>query len=251
MGRGGGTIRGGHFFLGAVAPTRDATAWLDAALERPIGRTALLDPVAQQIAVGPAIPGEAPALGAAVTTYALFDSNDHTEYERQFFRALAAARAARGVPPPERVGGIDEVRSESADVLLHGKQPMMALNELIRVAVNRTGSSVSGYVIETTDPAHVDFPAPLLRAGPLDVVVAVTHHRAPDAAWGQYVIFVLIVDDTKTTPVQTAKGATPQRRASITSPVNTTVVCRGKTFSVSTRCTSASESAHPSSTTTI
>jgi hypothetical protein len=209
----GGTIRDGHFFLGAVAPTRDATAWLDAALERPIGRLALLDPVAKQIAVGPAIPGDAPALGAAVTTYALFESDDHTADERQFFRALTAARAARGVAPPERVGGIDEVRAELADVLRNGKEPMAALNDLLQVAVNRTGSNVNGYVLETTDPAHVEIPEALLRAGPLDVVVAVTHHRAPGAAWGQYVIFVLIVDSAKTTPVQTAAA---QRRAQST-----------------------------------
>jgi hypothetical protein len=201
----GGTIRDGHFFLGAVAPTRDATAWLDAAIERPIGRLTLLDPVARQIAVGPAIPENAPALGAAVTTYALFESDDHAADERQFFRALAAARAARGLPPPERVGGMDEVRAELADVLFRGKQPMAALSDLLRVAVIRTRSRVNGYVLETTDPSHIDFPRALLRAGPLEVVVAVTHHRAPGAAWGQYVIFILILDDTKTTPVQMAE----------------------------------------------
>jgi hypothetical protein len=200
----GGTIRDGHFFLGAVAPTRDATAWLDAAIERPMGRLALLDPVARQIAVGPAIPQDAPALGAAVTTYALFESVDHSADELRFFRALAAERAARGLPPPDRAPRMDEVHAELADVLLRGKQPMAALNDLLRVAVNRTGSSVSGYVLETTDPSRVDFPSALLRAGPLDVIVAVTHHRAPGAAWGQYVIFVLILDDTKTAPGETA-----------------------------------------------
>jgi hypothetical protein len=215
----GGTIRDGHFFLGAAAPTRDATAWLDAAIERPIGRLALLDPVARQIAVGPAIPQDAPALGAAVTTYALFESDDHAADERQFFRALAAARAARGLPPPKRVGGMDEVRAELADVLRRGKQPMAALSDLLRVAVSRTRSSVNGYVLETTDPSHVDFPPALLRAGLLDVVVAVTHHRAPGAAWGQYVIFVLILDDTKTTPVQMAN--TQERTVTVASAEGT------------------------------
>ncbi len=195
----GGTIRNGYFFLGAVAPTHDAIDWLDAAIERPVGRTALLEPTVRQIAIGPAIPGDAPALGAAVTTYALFaPESDHAAEEKQFLQALAAARRARGLTPPARVGGLEETRAEAAKVLLGAKVPMQALKDLIQVAVARTGSTVRGYVFETTDPALVAFPPELLRAGPLDVVVTVTHHRAPDAAWGQYVIFVLVLDDSKT-----------------------------------------------------
>ena len=202
----GGTIRDGYFFLGAAAPTRDATVWLDAALERPIGRIALLDPGVRQIAIGPVVPGDAPALGAAVTTYALFESEDHSAEEAQFLWRVTGAREARGLPAPVRVGGLEEMHTESSEVLLRGKAPMAALQDLLQVVVERTGSSVRGYVIETTDPAHVEVPAELLSDGPLHVVVGVTHHRAPDAAWGQYVIFVLVVDGAKTTPRTAANG---------------------------------------------
>jgi hypothetical protein len=194
----GGTIRDGHFFLGTAAPTRDVAVWLDSSIERPVGRIALLDPEARQIAVGPAVPDKAQALGAAVTTYTFFESDaDHRAQERQFFESLTRARKALGVKAPERVGGID-ASAPIAEVLRNEKQPTQVLRELIQTAVKRTGANVTGYVFETVDPSLIDFPAPMLRAGPLDVVVVATHHRAAEAAWGQYVIFALVVDEGAT-----------------------------------------------------
>ena len=86
---------------------------------------------------------------------------------------------------------------------------MAALDDLLQAAVARSGATVRGYVIETTDPAHAEVPEDLLKDGPLHVLVTVTHHRAPDAAWGQYVIFVLVVDGAATTPRTTARGPSP------------------------------------------
>jgi hypothetical protein len=196
----GGIIRDGYFYLGAAAPTRDATAWLDAAIEQPIGRMALLNPEVRQIAIGPAIPADAAALGAAITTYALYESDDHSAEEAQFMSKVIAARANRGLPKPVRVGGFEDMNVQSKEVRLAGKAPMAALQDLLQAAVDRSGATVRGLVIETTDPAHVDVPGDLLTDGPLNMLVTVTHHRAPDAAWGQYVIFVLVVDGAATTP---------------------------------------------------
>jgi hypothetical protein len=207
----GGVIRDGYFFLGAAAPTRDATVWLDAAIERPIGRMALLDPGVRQIAIGPAIPGDAPALGAAVTTYALYESDDHPAEEAAFMTKLIAAREGRGLSAPVRVGGFEDMTEQAKEVRLTGKAPMAALRDLLAAAVERSGAGVRGVVIETTDPAHVDVPEDLLQEGPLHVLVTVTHHRAPGAAWGQYVIFVLVVDGRATTPRTTARGPATSR----------------------------------------
>jgi hypothetical protein len=195
----GGTIRGGYFYLGTAAPTRDVTTWLDAAIERPIGRTALLDPEVRQIAVGPAFPEGAQALGAVVTTYAVYESDDHKADEAEFLRHLARARAKWNEPAPIRVGGYPQMQAQSREVL-HGKEPMAALNELVQGATEITGIPVRGYLIETTDPKRVEIPQELLQSGPLRILLAITHHRAEGAAWGQYVIFVLVTDDATRAP---------------------------------------------------
>jgi hypothetical protein len=49
-----------------------------------------------------------------------------------------------------------------------------------------------GYVMETTDPSTVEVPEVFLQPGPLPLALVMTHHRAPGAAWGQYVIFTLM-----------------------------------------------------------
>lgn len=188
-----GLIRNGNFFLGAVGPTSDATAWLDYALERPIGRSALLDPEARQIAVGPALPPGGGALGAAVTTYAMFDSGDHAGEAARFFQRLAAARAARGLPAPVRVQGLGEMDVELARVMNEGHAPMAALQTTMQLAVDLTGQGVQGYVLETNDVDRADVPEQLLSGGPLHLMVGVTHHRAEGAAWGQYVVLVVVL----------------------------------------------------------
>ncbi len=187
-----GLIRGGHFFLG-TAPTRDLTVWLDYALESPIGRFTLLDPTARQVAVGPALPGDIPALGAVVTTYSLFESDDHSADEARVLQNLARARAAVGAPVPVRVEGLAKLTAEAALVQKKGKEPFDALGDILEAAVEGSGQNVHGWVMETSDLEYLDFPPELLAQGELKVVIGVTHHRAPGAAWGQYVVFALAI----------------------------------------------------------
>jgi hypothetical protein len=188
-----GLIRSGGFFMGVVAPERDATAWLDVALELPLGRVALLDPEARQIAVGPFLPDGEAGLGAAVTTYAFFDNENHAADEVRFLERLAAARRALGLPPPSRIGESESMRIECARVLREGKPPMEALRQVMEATVAQMGTSVAGYLLETNDLARVEIPKELLGPGPQRVLVGVTHHRAPGAAWGQYVVMVVLV----------------------------------------------------------
>jgi hypothetical protein len=74
-----------------------------------------------------------------------------------------------------------------------GKAPMAALDVAMQVAVERTGQGVRGYSLETNDLDKVEVPGVLLTPGPLRVMVGVTHHRAKGAAWGQYVVLVVIL----------------------------------------------------------
>jgi hypothetical protein len=187
-----GLIRSGNFFLGMVG-SANATAWLDFALERPIGRSSLLDPAMRVVAIGPAIPPGGGALGAAVTTYALFDTDDHAADATRFFRRVVAARTARGLPAPSRMQGLGEMDEEIARVAHEGTAPMAALQATMQIAVARTGQSVHGYTLETSDLDQVEVPDALLTAGPMRMMIGVTHHRAEGAAWGQYVVVIVIL----------------------------------------------------------
>jgi hypothetical protein len=190
-----GLIRHGTFFVGVVGPERDANAWLDLALERPLGRTALLDPEARQIAVGPVMPDGSAGVGAAITTYAFFPPEDHGDEneEERFFQRLSAARDDAGLQAPVRITGFDRMPIECALVSRQGKPSMDALNDMMAEAVRRKGVSVKGYVFEAGDLTRVEVPPELLTQGPLQVIVGVTHHRAPGAAWGQYVLFAIVL----------------------------------------------------------
>ena len=196
-----GLIRNGNFFLAAVG-TSDATAWLDFALELPIGRSSLLEPAMRQVAIGPAIPPGGGALGAAVTAYALFETDDHATEATRFFQRIAAARSARGLPAPARVQGLGEMDAELARVAREGAAPMDALQATMQVAVSRTGQGVHGYTLETNDLDQVEVPAALLTAGPMRMMIGVTHHRAEGAAWGQYVVMIVILGSTTSTTAE-------------------------------------------------
>ncbi|MEO8877469.1 MAG: hypothetical protein ABI461_17875 [Polyangiaceae bacterium] len=203
-----GMIRGATIFVAAIAPTNDATAWLDWALERPAGRVTLLDPTSRVIAIGSAVPEQGSGLGAAVTTYALFQSDDHSREEATLYARIDAARAARGLTPPTHLSGFPELHQQAVRVLTEAENPGVALQSMLEAATARSGSSAMGYVVETTDIEHVTLPAIAMRAGDLRIAVVVTHHRAEGAAWGQYVVFLITVGDnvTQTMQANNARG---------------------------------------------
>lgn len=47
-------------------------------------------------------------------------------------------------------------------------------------------------MLETNNLRAVAVPDVFLKAGPLAITLTVTHHRAPGAAWGQYVVLTLL-----------------------------------------------------------
>ncbi|HEY3816258.1 MAG TPA: hypothetical protein VGL81_03755 [Polyangiaceae bacterium] len=212
-----GLIRNGNFFIAAVG-TSDATAWLDFAIERPIGRSSLLDPAMRIIAIGPAIPPGGGALGAAVTAYALFETDDHSADATRFFGRVAAARAARGLSAPVREPGFREMDAQLARIARAGGAPMDALQATMRAAVARTGQGVHGYTLETNDLDQVPVPEALLAPVPMRMAIGVTHHRAEGAAWGQYVVMVVLLGrDEGMTAVQL--GPHPVRFVAQRAPV--------------------------------
>jgi hypothetical protein len=191
-----GTIRSGGLFVGLVAPTRDAMAWLDYALERPSSRNVLLDPDAGRIAIGPVLPGDAPALGAVVSTYALFESPNHEADAARVVARVKAERARRGRAPLSSFEAATALADPMKHVLAGDAEPTAALHAGIRSLAQRTSGTVHGFVAEVNDVDRVPIPEAILEAPKGAFAIAVTHHRVKGAAWGQYAVFYLLVTDS-------------------------------------------------------
>ena len=191
-----GTIRSGNLFIALVGATRDATVWLDFALERPFGRQVLLDPNARRIAIGPTLPGGgAPALGAVVTTYSLFESPDHGADARRMAERVAAARASLHLAPLRLLDGGKGVADPVNRIVTNEIEPSAATDAAMHAIADRVSGTVSGFYVETNDLDLVTVPEGIRQAPGGSLVVAVTHHRVNGAAWGQYVVIYLLVQD--------------------------------------------------------
>ena len=59
-------------------------------------------------------------------------------------------------------------------------------------AVEATQSSMRGIVIPTSELDSIEFPRAVVEDPAARVAVQLVHWRAPDAAWGQAVVFLLV-----------------------------------------------------------
>jgi hypothetical protein len=194
-----GMIRSGNLFMGLVAPTLDATALLGFAVERPFGRTVLLDPDARRIAIGAVVPpGGVQALGAVITTYSLFESPHHAVDEARVIERMTAARAARGKPPLSNIEAPPAMAEQVAMVLSGDEEPMAAVQRGMQSLALRSSGTVRGYVSEANELGLAPIPDEILRMPRGKVAVIVTHHKVKGAAWGQYVVFFLVVGEGET-----------------------------------------------------
>lgn len=189
-----GTIRNGDFFGTLLTGAKDATTWIGYALEHPMGRLTLLDPTAQQIAIGSAPTESLGGLGVVVTTYTMFGSEDHqADVERVMLR-LSQERAARRLPPIPTLGNLPTLADEARLVNAGQREPMAALDHALSAETERLGQSMRGWVILTHDLDQIPFPKELLAQGPsapTALRVVVTHYRPENLPWGAYLIYLV------------------------------------------------------------
>jgi hypothetical protein len=207
-----GTIRRGDFTVFLSSSTGDAATWLAEALELPLGRWMLLEPDRRFVAFGPHIAPGGAGVGAVVTTYALFDAADHRADADRVFAGLTAQRAARRLGPPTR---LTNFKTLSAEVRKfdQGKPMQETLDDILAGAAGPLGRDVHGAVFESTDLDVIPFPAALFAITPPYVAIEVTHRKAPGAAWGQYVIFVITLPRTEGDG--DPRAAAPPRRTTL------------------------------------
>jgi len=186
----GGTIRWAHHLTAVEVGTRSPAQWVASALEQPVGRLLLLRPDARQAAIGTVSVEDPPALAAVVSTYSFFEGTDHTADAERLFARIERERTARGLPPPQRMQGLD-VLSAQAQRVTQGAQPAAALRIALDQESTRRRQSLSGLQLEAVDLDHSTLPDVLFARRDLTLGLAVGHTRAPGAAWGQYVVFLV------------------------------------------------------------
>lgn len=199
-----GTIRSGDFYSNQLSGSLDPKRWLGFMLDQPSARRVLLDPQARSIAIGADVQPGAQSIGALISTYAFYDSDNHRADIERFLSNLNQHRIDLGLPPV-KVTSAPEVAAAVRSVKQH-HDPESALQTALEQVVNRVERDVEGYYIEATDLAHVTFPEALLRPS-VTLAISAAHHRYPDAAWGTLTLLVVLLE---------SRG--PQRTAAISQP---------------------------------
>ena len=185
-----GMIKNGNLFGTMLTGARDASSWVDYALEHPMGRFVLLRPDARQVAIG-TTSADGGGIGVLVTTYSFFGAEDHRASSARVLDRLAQERAARRLPPvtalPDMPSLVDQARLVNAGQ----REPMAALDTALGTEAQRLGQPMRGWVLVTNDLDVLQLPKELLAPGPVAVRVVVTHYRPEDAAWGAYLVYIV------------------------------------------------------------
>jgi hypothetical protein len=190
-----GMIRDGSFATNFVPLTRDPSRWLAATLARPHGRVALLGAGTEEIALGAAFSSAPVGVGGLVVGYQFHNSVDHSADERAVLERITTARRKLKLSPPQVLPAMAVPMRQQLGEINAGKiQPLDALGQLLETAVQRGGTAMRGYTLETTSLEAFDVPEEVLAQPNLQIQIGVTHHKPPGAAWGQLVILVVFAD---------------------------------------------------------
>lgn len=198
----GGTIRTGNFYSNQLSGSLDPRRWLGFMLEQPSARRVLLDPQARAIAIGPTVQPKSSTIGALVSTYQFYGSDDHREDLQRFLSQLNERRRGLGLPAVEVVPDADLNKAVKEVKTTH--DPEGALNLALHQVVERTLRGAEGFYIEATDVDHVTVPEALLRPQ-VKLAISAAHHRYPNAAWGTLTMLIVVLESSQRQ--QTAQAA--------------------------------------------
>lgn len=187
-----GMIHDGRFITMGGASDNNLARWIEWTLDRPAGRNVLLDRDVRQVALCPWM-SEGQLQGILWSSYSLYDDAALPAEVDAVYRRIDEARRARGQGPAERMTSLHATMSSDTRPLTQGHRDLDAtLNAMLEHAVHASQRSLRGSAIPTTDLDSIEFPRELVEAPTLRVAVQVVHWRAPDAAWGESVVFLLV-----------------------------------------------------------
>jgi hypothetical protein len=189
----GGLVRKSDTSSVIVSAAASPREIIDAAVMKPAGRTAIFDPAAARIAIGPATHAEVPMMGLLFATYTLMEAKQHDKDAAIVFDKLAKARAERGMPPPSPIAGASAIASRvSLEVSQGLKAPEQGLQDLLDQASANAGRSLRGFLVQGYGLEGIQFPKEMLTTPGLAVSVVVTHSKEPDEPWARLVVMVLV-----------------------------------------------------------
>jgi hypothetical protein len=188
-----GILQSGHFTTSWVAGTNDVDRLLSEALEYPQGRSALLDPDVEKIAVGALVDAdsEAPVLAAVIGTYELFSETEHAANVQQVYASFEKARSKQGMRPSDRLVEIEGLSMEAAGMVQAGVAPEEALEYLMEASVELLQRSVNGWIAQVSDLDAIEFPDDFVTRASVGIAVGVSYHRPENEPWGRYVVMVV------------------------------------------------------------
>lgn len=190
-----GMIRDAHF-VSTTATTLDANRWLSMALEMPMGRHTLFAPEMDEVALGPAILSDQGVTGALAIGYRFHRSANHSNDKAFLFSRVVQARQSMGLPEPKRLLNYGPIIDEELAQLNAGKlTPRDAMNNIVQRSVESTNMSTRAFMVQTSSLQELQLPDEILRKKNLRMDIGVTHFKAPGAAWAQYAIVVVFVED--------------------------------------------------------
>jgi hypothetical protein len=186
-------IRDGAILTGNLQASHDAALWVSECLESPAGRYVLLEPEAAQIAIGAAFDRPWPGIAVTATTYQLFGTDESTQGPRLLLDLIGRRRANVGKSAPVPMDNASLV-AEAALVKDEHKHPEDAVHDAMAALSRENHLPMRGTFLMSNTLALSNLPAEIIDANTLTVAIAVTHIKVPRAAWGQYVILVVMAD---------------------------------------------------------
>jgi hypothetical protein len=188
-----GAVRRGRFATGVAERGGGLDYLLGLTLLSPTARAVLLDPDASRLAVGELELPESKMVGVLFATYSLFSEAAHIADERTLMARLTELRAARGLPPPQKLE-LGPTFEGTGRALREGQRmPRELLGEILKRARRRIWRPLVGWSGEAGTLEQVAFPEEMLVGSPLWVAIRVAHYRPANDPLARYAVFFVMV----------------------------------------------------------
>lgn len=187
------------FYSAAISGTYDASALAAALLTRPLGRSVLLDPDAERVALGSVVASSPKTLAAVIATYQGFGTRRPDENARTVLARLNRAREKHGRQPFVASDSLGRLAGEAAErVNTRQMDPGDALREALRAASRSMGRPVRGFWSQASDLDEMPFSKPLLEGPEASVGISVGIHAPIQEPWARWTAFIIIPDSRQT-----------------------------------------------------
>jgi hypothetical protein len=186
-------VRFGYFTAGAVY-AGDAAELLAAMLERPSGREALFAPDARKLAVGTFTVEDRQVLAGVLSTYELTD--DREADARRVAERLGRLRREAGRSPPAVIRSLEAVAEAHVRTVQRGSSPREAMEALMQAVAERTQLPVRAWAVDYSSVETMQFPAELLSATAVQMVVGVAPYKPAGEPWTRYLAVFVTIEGT-------------------------------------------------------